>query len=199
MKLGILGGTFDPPHNGHLMFAREAFSQLNLDKVLFMLTPQPPHKEGNKISELETRIEMLNSVISGNENYFLSEIEINRPGPHYTIDTMLLLRQIHPEDELIYLMGGDSLIDLPEIWNLAQDFVDSCDGLGIFKRDGFKIDLGDIEGKLPGITAKIHYLENVQIEVSSTEIRKRVSEGESIDGLVSESVQQIIKKKNLFT
>jgi nicotinate-nucleotide adenylyltransferase len=198
MRLGILGGTFDPPHNGHLMFAEEALRQLNLDQVLFMLTPNPPHKEGNDITALPIRYEMVEALISQNEQFVISEIEINRPAPHYTIDTVLLLRLIYPEDEIIYLMGGDSLIDLPEIWHSAQEIVDTCDGLGIFQRNGFEIDLEDIEGKLPGIATKILYLKNVQIDVSSTQIRKNAAEGEPIDTMVPDSVQEIIQKRNLY-
>jgi nicotinate-nucleotide adenylyltransferase len=198
MRLGILGGTFDPPHNGHLMFAEEALRQLNLDQVLFMLTPNPPHKEGNDITELQSRYEMLDAMISEYDEFIISDIEINRPPPHYTIDTVLLLRQIYPEDEIIYLMGGDSLIDLPEIWHSAQEIVDTCDGLGVFQRNGFEIDLKDIESKLPGIALKVIYLKSAQIDVSSTQIRKNTSEGEPIDTMVPVSVQEIIKKRNLY-
>ena len=93
MRLGILGGTFDPPHNGHVMFAEEAYRQLDLDKVLFMLTPDPPHKLGNKIADLEIRYEMLDSVIGGRDEFRICEIEIKRPGPHYTVDTVRILKK----------------------------------------------------------------------------------------------------------
>lgn len=198
MRLGILGGTFDPPHNGHLMFADEALKQLNLDKVLFMLTPDPPHKAGNEITNMEIRYEMLNLAISNNDKFCLSDVEINRPGPHYSVDTMKILRRKYSEDKLIFLMGGDSLVDLPDTWHTPQDFVDACDGFGVFTRNGFSIDLDELEDNLMGIASKVQILEDVQIEVSSTQIRKFVSEGNPIDNLVPESVHKIIKNKNLY-
>ena len=199
MRLGILGGTFDPIHNGHLLFGEEAFRQLNLDKVLFMLTPSPPHKEGNKIADLEIRLEMLTAVISDSERFVLSDIEVNRPGPHYTVDTVKLLKQAQPGDEIIFLMGADSLMDLPEVWHTPQVFVDACDGLGVFNRAGFNIDMEALERKIKGITEKTFLLDAALIDVSSTEIRKRVSAGKSIEDLVPPSVNKIILEKKIYT
>lgn len=198
MRLGILGGTFDPPHDGHLKFAKAAIEQLGLDKILFMLTPNPPHKEGNRITELDLRIKMVNSVIYANDRYELCEIDINRNPPHYTFESVRLLKLQYPDDEIIFLMGGDSLMDLPDVWELPQQFVDNCDGLGVFKRDGFKVDMVELEQQLRGITAKTDFLNLPQIEVSSTHIRDQVKAGELITEYVSDEVSKIIDRNRIY-
>ena len=198
MRLGILGGTFDPPHNGHLLFAKEALLQFKLDKVLFLLTPNPPHKEGNQITESKIRYRMLEEAISGNSRFEISHIDIDRPAPHYTVDTIGLLKQAHVGDEIIFLMGGDSLIVLPETWHEPQVFIDRCDGLGVYLRTGVDIEMEYLEGKLPGIAAKVNILESVQIDVSSTQVRREVSEGLDVSDLVPASVNKIIKEEKLY-
>ena len=92
-RIGIFGGTFDPPHVGHLILAMEASDQLELDRVLWVLTPDPPHKQGKKITAIETRIKMVQAAIDDDANFILSKVDINRPGPHYVLDTMRILHE----------------------------------------------------------------------------------------------------------
>ena len=111
--IGIFGGTFDPPHLGHLILAAEALYQLQLNRLLWVLTPEPPHKPGRPIAPLPHRLEMLQRAIAQTPGFELSSIEIDRPGPHYTIDTLEILRIQFPAADFALLIGGDSLRDLP--------------------------------------------------------------------------------------
>ena len=99
-RIGIFGGTFDPPHLGHLILAAEAQYQLELDVLLFVLTPDPPHKQGLRLTPLEDRIAMLSAAIADHEGFELSKVDIDRPGPHYTADTLKFLREQYPNDIL---------------------------------------------------------------------------------------------------
>ena len=112
MKIGIFGGTFDPPHLGHLILAADAKEQLGLDQVLWVLTPFPPHKKDIKISPLQDRMTMVLLAITGNTNFHLSRVDIDRLPPHYALDTVNILRHNSPKDTFFYLMGADSLNDL---------------------------------------------------------------------------------------
>jgi nicotinate-nucleotide adenylyltransferase len=198
LRIGILGGTFDPPHNGHLLFAKEALFQFKLDKVLFLLTPSPPHKEGNNITRSEIRHRMLEEAISGKSSFEISHVDMDRPAPHYTVDTIRLLKKAHVGHEIIFLMGGDSLMDLPETWHEPQLFVERCDGLGVYLRTGVDIEMEELEGKIPGIAAKVNILESVQIDVSSTQVRSEVSKGLDVSELVPASVNKIIKEEKIY-
>ena len=123
-RIGIFGGTFDPPHFGHLILAVEAQYQLELDTLLFVLTPDPPHKQDHRLTALDDRIAMLSAAIEGVAGFALSRVDIDRPGPHFTADTMALLREQYPGDVLIYLMGGDSLEGLLVDWDRPGEFVE---------------------------------------------------------------------------
>ena len=112
-RLGVFGGTFDPPHLGHLILAAEACSKLELERLLWVLTPDPPHKLDRKITPLEHRLAMVTLAIQDTPAFELSRVEIDRPGPHYMVDTLGLLMKAHPSAELVLLIGGDSLSDLP--------------------------------------------------------------------------------------
>ena len=105
-RLGIFGGTFDPPHLGHLILAAEALDQLQLERVLWVLTPEPPHKQGQDRQSLDDRLEMLHIAISEYPEFLLSRVDIDRPSPLYAVDTVRLLAGQYPGSELIYLIGG---------------------------------------------------------------------------------------------
>ena len=139
-RLGVFGGTFDPPHIGHLILAEEALNQLHLDRILWLLTPYPPHKSGWKISDLNHRIEMLKLALADEVRFELSYLDIHRPAPHYAADTMQLLRAQYPHTQWVYLMGGDSLTDLPT-WMRPLEFVQACDEIGVMLRPGRTVEL----------------------------------------------------------
>ncbi|MFN2127104.1 MAG: nicotinate-nucleotide adenylyltransferase [Anaerolineales bacterium] len=196
-RLGIFGGTFDPPHLGHQILASESLSQLRLDKVLWVLTPDPPHKRGKIISPLKDRLDMLSAAITGHPDFELSRIEIDRPPPHYAVDTVHLLLQQNPGTKMIYLMGGDSLSDLPE-WYNSIDFVNSCHKIGVLRRPGYDINLNILENEIPGIKNKIEFVETPLIEIAASDIRQMVKSGISVREFLHPEVYQIIRERNLY-
>ncbi len=173
MRIGVFGGTFDPPHLGHQILAVEAMEQAHLDKVLWVLTPDPPHKQGVEISPMGKRLVMVEKMVKQCAEFTISDIEIRRAGPHYAVDTMRLLHQEYPKDELFYLMGGDSLSDLPT-WHTPAAFIDACHGILVLRRVGTKIPLPALYQQFPNLREKVTFLHAPQIEISAEDIRKRV-------------------------
>ncbi len=196
-RLGIFGGTFDPPHVGHLILAMEAYDQLHLDRVLWVLEPNPPHKAGKKLTPIDIRIEMVLAAIDADEKFELSRVDIDRPGPHFVVDTMRLLRQQYPEEDLVFLMGGDSLRNLPT-WLEPESFIQACDRLGVMRRPGEVINMRDIEERLPGISQKIEFIDAPLLEISSNQIRSLVSQKKPYRYYLPIDVFQIIKAENLY-
>jgi nicotinate-nucleotide adenylyltransferase len=197
MRIGVFGGTFDPPHVGHLILAEECRTQLELDKLLWVVTNEPPHKENQFISPIEGRVELVLKSIEGNPAYELSRVDIDRPGPHYALDTVLLLKKQFPTAELFYLMGGDSLHDLPT-WHKPQEFIETCNGLGVMRRHDDRVDLNDLENALPGISKKVHLVEAPILEISSHQIRQRIQNGSGYRYYLTNDVYQIIKESKLY-
>jgi len=197
LRLGIFGGTFDPPHIGHQILASEAAFQLGLDRVLWVLTPDPPHKQGKKITPLSHRIKMVEATINNDPVFQLSRVEIDRDPPHYAIDTVNILHNLFPETELVYLIGSDSLRHLP-CWHEAQAFVDACDGLGVMCRPGEETDLRALESQLKGIAQKVEFIDAPLLEISSSEIRERIIEGGPFRYYLPVEVYRIILDKNLY-
>ncbi len=197
MRLGIFGGTFDPPHIGHMILASEAFGQLCLDHVLWVLTPQPPHKRDQHISPLEQRLELVQTAVHPDPRFELSRIDIDRQPPHYAADTVELLRAKYPAAALVYLLGGDSLRDLP-IWHDPQRFVDACDEIGVMRRPGDQVDLPSLEQQLPGLTAKVRFFDSPLIGISASDIRRRVAEGLPFRYLVPQPVYNLIEAKGFY-
>jgi nicotinate-nucleotide adenylyltransferase len=196
MRIGIFGGTFDPPHIGHLILASEAVDQLGLDRLLWVLTSDPPHKRDRSVSTILTRLEMVHAAIYGNPMFELSRVDIDRPGPHYAVDTVRLLKEQFLQSEMFYLMGGDSLRDLPT-WHKAEIFVNLCDGLGVMHRP---IDAANMECYQSGIKMaedKIHYINAPLLQISSKDIRNRSMKGLSYRYYLPDAVHELIlRNKN---
>lgn len=197
MRIGIFGGTFDPPHLGHMILAAEAWDQLQLDRLLFVLTPDPPHKQDQLITSLEFRLQMLEAAVIDNPVFEHSRVEIDRSGPHYAVDTVHLLQEEYPEAELIYLMGGDSLIDLPK-WHQPQAFLSACAQIGVMDRPQEGIEIVVLEGQLPGVREKTRFINAPLLEISSRQIRRRVREGRPYRYYLMPQVTQIIDANNLY-
>ncbi len=197
MRIGIFGGTFDPPHIGHLILAAEARDQLNLDQVLWVVTPDPPHKIGRTVSPLAVRLEMVQAAMGDDPGFVISRVEIDRPGPHYSADTVKVLAHQYPQANLFYLMGGDSLHDLP-IWRHPQALIDCLTGLGVMRRPEDFVDLPRLERALPGITAKVHFFNAPLLEIASSDIRARAANGRHFRYFLPPAVYAIIQKLHLY-
>lgn len=196
-RIGIFGGTFDPPHIGHLILAGEAQGALHLDRLLWLLTPDPPHKRGQSLADLEHRLAMLELCLANNPNFELSRLDIDRPGPHYAVDTMEILAAQYPTAELVYIMGGDSLRDLPT-WHKSQEFVKTCDSLGVMRRPGDSIDLEELEKEIPGISSKVCFMDAPLLGISSREIRQRIIDHQPFQYYVTNAVFNYIEEHQLY-
>ena len=195
--LGILGGTFNPVHMGHLIMADDARDQLALDRVLWVLTPKPPHKNWAAVIDAQLRLEMLAIAIKDQPAFEVSLVDINRAPPYYAVDTMQLLRRQYPEAQLIYLMGEDSLRDLPG-WHQPDAFLSSCDGIGVMCRSGVTVDLTAINDYLPGVREKVRYLDTPFVEISASDIRKRVAQGRCYRYHLPSGVYDYIEAHQLY-
>lgn len=197
MKIGVFGGTFDPPHIGHQILAAEALGQLKLDYILWVLTPSPPHKKPEIISLLAHRLNMVELAIEGNPKFILSRVDIDRPPPHYAVDTMAILKDQTPGDKLYYLMGLDSLNDLL-IWHRPTDFVEFCDGLVVMLRHGEHFESINIDKQISGLKVKQYLLKSPIIEISGTDIRARVKNGKHYRYFLPEKVYEYILENKIY-
>ena len=196
-RIGIFGGTFDPPHVGHLILAAEARDQLDLDCTVWVLTPDPPHKHGKEISSLAHRLNMVELAIAQDDAFSLSHVDIDRPGPHYTIDTVTILKKQYADQELFYLMGGDSLANLPE-WYQANAFLSVVDGIVVMRRPGDEIALSALKEKLPQLNEKLHFVTAPLLEISANQIRRRIKQQRTYRYYLLPSVYDYIKKQKIY-
>jgi len=198
VKIGILGGTFDPVHNGHIKVAEAVKAQLDLAKVVFVPAGQPWLKSGSPVSPAEHRVEMVRLAIAGCPGFELSLIEINRPGPSCTADTIKEFRDNNGDgNELFFILGQDSLSQLPH-WREPNRLIELCRLVAV-PRPGCKLpDLKELETLIPGLSSRLVLLDKPEIDVSATQIRRRVAEGLSIRGLVPEPVAEYINQHKLY-
>jgi len=193
----LLGGTFDPIHIGHLILADQACSQLGLDGVLLLPAADPPHKQARRIAPVEDRVRMIELAIADNPSLRLSRVEIDRPGPHYTLDTVRLLKgQFPPDVRLYFLMGFDSLRDLPQ-WSRPLELLAEVHLVALTRPD-VPIDWVQLETLLPGVRAQVTLLDMPEVEVASRSLREAVRLGSSIRYLVPEAVRRYILDKGLY-
>lgn len=197
-KIGIMGGTFDPIHIGHLVTAEAVRIEYNLDKVIFVPAANPPHKQELQVTSAMHRYSMTVMATYSNPYFFVSSIEIDRPGPSYTIDTVSALKAMYPpETELYFITGADAIQELPT-WNRIDGLLGLCHFVAA-TRPGFDstfetvIDYFGEEGR-----RRIHRLATPELEISSTDIRERIKQGRSIKYIVPESVENYIIKENLY-
>jgi nicotinate-nucleotide adenylyltransferase len=196
-KIGVFGGTFDPPHLGHLILAAEALDQLELSRVLWVLTPVPPHKLDQTITALEHRLAMTQLMLDDYPEFELSRVEIDRPGPHYMLETVKVIKTQSPGADAFLLVGGDSLQDLPT-WHHPSELVSECQGFGVMRRPNDTINLLELEGILPGISDKVLFVDAPLLEISSRNIRQRISTGRAFRHYLVPSVFDYIQTKRLY-
>ena len=164
-RLGIFGGTFDPPHTGHLILAETAADDLALDRVLFVPAADPPHKAASDVrAPAAHRAAMVERAIAGNPRFALSRVDLDRPGPHYTVDMLHLLRREHPDAALYFLIGGDSLRDLPT-WSRPAELI-TLATLAVMRRPGYAPDLDALERQIPGLAERVCWIDAPLIELS---------------------------------
>jgi len=197
MKIGLFGGTFDPPHIGHLILASEAVGQLGLSRLLWMLAPDPPHKLDQPITPLPHRLEMLKRAIAGNASFEISYLEIERSGPHYTIDTVRQLSELEPNADVVLLLGGDSLRDLPA-WRQYSDLVAEVCQIGVMRRPGDSFDISALVEKIAGLAEKVVFIDAPLQDLASREIRRRVTGGEVWRYYVHPNVYDYIEANRLY-
>ena len=195
--IGLFGGTFDPPHVGHLILADDARAQLGLDRLLWVLTPDPPHKQGQPITPLEHRLAMVERAIAGDPGFELSRLELDRPGPHYAHDTVRLALDRNPGSQVVYLMGGDSLHDLPT-WHRPADLLAACTALGVMRRPGDRVDLAGLERVLPGISSRVRFVDAPLIDIASHEIRGRAAAGLPYRYFLPDDVYDYVRDHALY-
>jgi len=196
IRRGILGGTFDPPHIAHLVMADQARSQLNLACVFLVPAGQPPHKLGRPVTPIEHRLAMTQLAIAGDPSLVLSRVDVDRPGPHYTADTLALLHMAHPGDELYLLIGSDSLRDLTAWRDPARVVAQAR--LAVMRRPDVEPDIRTLESALPGISVRMDWVDAPWLDISSSDIHRRVRAGLSIRHLVPAAVEQYIVKHGLY-
>jgi len=199
MKIGVLGGTFDPIHQGHLVIAEEAITRLNLAEVLFMPAGQPWLKMDYPISSAEHRVQMVRLAIANKPGFRLSTMEIERDGPTYTVDTIAQLQaQLGAGTELFFVLGWDNLNELPQ-WREPARLVKLCHLVAV-PRPGYPLPkLDALEAVIPGLTSSIIILNTPEIDISASEIRNMVAQGLSITHLVPEPVDRYIREHRLYT
>jgi nicotinate-nucleotide adenylyltransferase len=197
LRLGVFGGTFDPPHVGHLILAEEARCQLALDAVLWVLTPQPPHKTQRQITPLEIRLKLLQAAITDDAHSRLSTVDIDRPPPHYAVDTLVQLGRDYPAAQLFYLIGGDSLHDLPR-WHNPQGLLQACQNLGVMRRPNDRLDLPALEASLPGLSARLRWIDAPQVDISATYIRTAVRECRAWRSYLPPAVSVLVAELGLY-
>jgi len=195
--VGIYGGTFDPPHTGHLILAEAALVQLNLSRVIWVLTRRSPHKSAHSITPVELRLEMLQAALEGYSQFEISRVEIDRPPPYYAVDTVRLLKFTYQYEDLVYLMGGDSLNDLPT-WHKPEVLIESVHAIGVLLRPGCEVNLEDLETKLPSLQNKVRLIHVPPVDISASMIRKKIKQKLPFRHLLPPVVANFIEEHQLY-
>lgn len=190
MRIGVLGGSFDPPHLGHLVLADQCAAALDLLPVLLIPAYRPPHKTGREQTPFELRLAMVRAAVSGHPRLAVSEIERERGGLSYTVDTLRALRQAHPGDEIWLLMGEDSLADLFS-WREPEALAELA-RIAVYHRPGSPARTPDF------LAGKVRFVAGPAIDISSSELRRRLEAGESVRYLIPEPALEIIRRDRLY-
>jgi nicotinate-nucleotide adenylyltransferase len=185
LRLGIFGGTFDPPHLGHLIVAQDVVEILRLDRFLFVPAGEPPHKTDRRVSPAPLRLEMVRALVAGNGAFEVSELEVARNGPSFTVDTLAHYREVHPDAEIFFILGADQAASF-DTWHRPEE-IPSLATLAVMDRGGSEVS-GD----------RFMPVSVTRVDISATEIRERVRTGRSIRYLVPKNVTEIIERNRLY-
>ncbi len=194
--MGVLGGSFNPPHLGHLVCAQEAHSQLGLDCVVLVPVAVPPHKELRDDPGAERRLDLCRAAVEGDERFAVSAVDVERGGPSYTVDTLAALHAQHPESDLTFIAGGDMARSLPtwrepeRVLTLAAFAVAERESVG---QADVRNALGDVRG-----ADRLHFFDMPRVDVSSSMVRRRIADGRPVRYLVPDAVADAIEAQGLY-
>jgi nicotinate-nucleotide adenylyltransferase len=197
LRIGLLGGTFDPPHLGHLWLAETARAQLQLDRVLFLPVGQPPHKTGQSVSAAFHRLAMTGLAVADNLAFVLDATDVERAPPHTTHTLIPLLQYAYPLAQMWLLLGADSLADLPQ-WRQPKQLLSLC-RLAVLHRPGVTINWQALKRAVPGLETAVDFLDGPSLPISSTEIRQWARLGYSLRYLAPTAVASYIEHAGLYT
>ena len=198
MNIGVLGGTFDPIHNGHIIVAEEVVAELGLAEVLFVPAGQPWLKQGCHVLAAEHRVEMVRLAIAGHPDFMVSTVEIERAGLTYTVDTMIELQaQLGAGNEFFFILGWDSIAQLPQ-WKEPSRLITVCRLVGVPRPGYLAPDVHALEAEIPGLSRRVVMLDKPKIDIDATDIRNRASQGLPISHLVPALVEKYIKQHELY-
>ncbi len=195
MRLGLFGGTFDPIHLGHLILAEQCREALGLEKVWFVVAGEPPHKRGVERTAVTHRLEMVRLAVAGNPALEVSDIEAKRPGPHYSVETLAEIKSARPGDDLFFLIGADSLVDLPT-WREPEGIARLA-SLVVVNRPGVDVPAGPLPDLGPA-ALPIQRVDIPPIGIASRDLRDRLAAGRSVRYQIPRAVEAYIEAHNLY-
>ena len=198
-RILLYGGSFDPIHNGHIHIAREVYDKLEVDKVIFLPAGIPPHKRDKEMTPPMQRLEMVKLALEFEPVFDVSDYEVTLDGPSFTVHTLRFFRSQFTGCQLFWLIGGDSFSQLAK-WYKPEQIIDICTVVTV-KRPGYELDTEPLKAKLSGeqIDKLLSHVIDIPLtDESSTEVRKRVAAGKSVDDMVPKSVAEYVKKNKLY-
>jgi nicotinate-nucleotide adenylyltransferase len=205
-RFGVLGGTFDPIHNGHLAIAEEARWALRLERVYMVPAAQQPLKQERHLASPQQRLDMLRLACAHNPGLMSCDLELRRGAPSYTVDTLREIRILidseednpaqHNEIELWFILGGDALLSLPR-WHAARQIIELA-RLAVVKRPGVSLDLDTLDQALPGLRARTDIVEGPGLDIASTDLRQRIARGQPVRYQLPDSVLGYITEQQLY-
>ena len=196
VRIGVFGGTFDPVHMGHLIVAEDARAELELDKVLFIPAGQPWFKSYRQITDTQHRLAMVRLAVAGNKGFDVSDIEVRRSGPSYTVDTLAELREQYKGSEFVVILGVDALREIDR-WHQPRRLFELASVVGM-ARPGATLDPSVLNAAIPGASDRMRLVDSTLIDISGTEIRQRVAAGLSIRYRVPAAVERYIHEHGLY-
>jgi nicotinate-nucleotide adenylyltransferase len=200
MRIGVFGGTFDPPHLAHLILAEQCREQARLDQVSFIPAARPPHKREPVLTPYAQRLEMLELAIAGQPAFQTDTLERDRPGPSYTADTLAELHRLHPAAEFFLLIGSDTLHDLPH-WHAPQQVAELATLLVVARPGWQMLDAGEVARQMglpPAGPLRYQVVEVPLLDISSRDLRRRAAAGRSVRYFVPRAVEAYMLDKRLY-
>ncbi len=196
-RVGIFGGSFNPLHQGHLIVAEFAAETIRLDRVLFAPVVHPPHRDGKELLAIEHRLAMIEIAIANNDRFQLTLVDVERAGPHYSLDTVRIIQEQYPGSQLYFVMGGDSFKSFP-LWHEPAELVQHC-RLAVMRRPSFRpVHPHMHDSEMPTLHERVDMIEAPPIGISATRIREQLGIGKSVRYLLPDNVLHYIHENNLY-